>query len=74
MSSTAGRPADNDTSSGPPTAHDYAAAQLPRIESLIGADPGVFAFACDAFLEEQTEASEPDRALRSIPQKTGVVS
>lgn len=33
------------------TAHDYADTQLPRIESLIGADPGVFALACDAFLE-----------------------
>ena len=32
-------------------AHDYAAAQLPRIESLIGADPGIFALAFDAFLE-----------------------
>jgi hypothetical protein len=51
MSSTAGRPAENDTSSGPSAAHDYAAAQLPRIESMIGADPGVFALACDAFLE-----------------------
>lgn len=51
MSSTAGRPAGNDTPHAPPTAHDYAAAQLPRIESLIGADPGVFALACDAFLE-----------------------
>jgi hypothetical protein len=42
MTDTAGRPA---------AAHDYAEAQLPRIESMIGADPGVFALACDAFLE-----------------------
>jgi len=34
-----------------PLAHDFAATHLQRIESLIGADPGVFALACDAFIE-----------------------
>ena len=40
------------TTTDPATlAHSFADANLGRIESLVGADPGVFALACDSFLE-----------------------
>lgn len=51
MRNNARNPTDNETYSGPFTAHDYAAAQLLRIESMIGTEPGAFALPCAAFLE-----------------------